>query len=99
MSERQALLRAVAETPDDDAPRLVYADWLEEHGEPDQAELIRVSCQLARLPSDRPLLLLLQQHVPPFTSNPPPGWVTVHCWHVPSTIEPGQVVDVVGPDG
>jgi uncharacterized protein (TIGR02996 family) len=27
-------LRAIAEQPDDDAPRLVYADWLQEQGDP-----------------------------------------------------------------
>jgi uncharacterized protein (TIGR02996 family) len=37
--------------PDDDAPRLVLADWLEENGDDAdraRAELIRVQCQLAR---------------------------------------------------
>lgn len=43
-----ALLRAVIESPDDDTPRLVAADWLEERGEPARAELIRVQCELAR---------------------------------------------------
>lgn len=33
--------------PDDDAPRLVYADWLIEQGDA-RGELIRVQCQLAR---------------------------------------------------
>jgi uncharacterized protein (TIGR02996 family) len=50
-----ALLAAVCEAPDDDAPRLVYADWLEEHGDAkDQAhaELIRVQIELTRLPLD-----------------------------------------------
>jgi uncharacterized protein (TIGR02996 family) len=50
MSDRDALLQAICETPDDDAPRLVYADWLEEHGDPRQAELIRVQIELARGP-------------------------------------------------
>jgi uncharacterized protein (TIGR02996 family) len=36
------LLRTLLERPDDDAPRLVYADWLDENGEPDRAEFIRV---------------------------------------------------------
>jgi uncharacterized protein (TIGR02996 family) len=31
MSEREALLRAILDAPDDDAPRLVYADWLQEN--------------------------------------------------------------------
>ena len=28
-----AFLRAILDAPDDDTPRLVYADWLEERGE------------------------------------------------------------------
>ena len=28
-----ALLRAIQDTPQDDAPRLIYADWLDEHGD------------------------------------------------------------------
>ncbi len=39
-----ALLRAVLDAPDDDAPRLVYADWLEEHGEDHWAWAIRAHC-------------------------------------------------------
>ena len=42
MNERDALLRAVCENPDDDTPRLVFADWLQEHGEGDRAEFIRL---------------------------------------------------------
>jgi hypothetical protein len=29
MSERDALLAAVVEAPEEDAPRLVFADWLD----------------------------------------------------------------------
>lgn len=36
--------------PDDDGPRLVYADWLEERGDP-RGEFIRVQCARARCPS------------------------------------------------
>ncbi|HET9989405.1 MAG TPA: TIGR02996 domain-containing protein, partial [Kofleriaceae bacterium] len=41
-----ALLHAVIEHPDDDARRLVYADWLQQHGDP-QGELIAVQTRLA----------------------------------------------------
>ncbi|HKB06191.1 MAG TPA: TIGR02996 domain-containing protein [Gemmataceae bacterium] len=41
-------MRAVCESPDDDAPRLVYADWLEEGGAPEHAEFIRSSVRVAR---------------------------------------------------
>ena len=43
MTDREALLRAVIENPADDAPRLVYTDWLDEHGDPDRAEFIRLA--------------------------------------------------------
>src|SRR5262245_50340257 len=46
-SELARLLAAVKEDSDEDAPRLVLADWLEERGESDRAEFIRVQCRLA----------------------------------------------------
>jgi uncharacterized protein (TIGR02996 family) len=46
------LLAAVVRAPDDDGPRLIYADWLEERGDPARAELIRVQCALAAGPPD-----------------------------------------------
>jgi uncharacterized protein (TIGR02996 family) len=49
-STEDAFLADIREHPDDDVPRLVFADWLEDHGdEPDRADLIRVQCRLARL--------------------------------------------------
>jgi len=41
VTERDALYRAILERPADDAPRLIYADWLEEHDDLERAELIR----------------------------------------------------------
>lgn len=46
LSQEQALLAAVREQPDDDLPRLAYADWLEEHGQADRAEFIRAQVEL-----------------------------------------------------
>ena len=40
------LLDAVLAAPDDDAPRLVYADWLLERGDP-RGEFIQLQCQIA----------------------------------------------------
>jgi uncharacterized protein (TIGR02996 family) len=51
MSLEEAFLADVRANPDDDTPRLVYADWLDEHGGAAgaaRAELIRVQCALAR---------------------------------------------------
>ncbi len=33
MTDEQAFLKAILEQPDDNARKLVYADWLEEHGD------------------------------------------------------------------
>jgi uncharacterized protein (TIGR02996 family) len=47
--QRASLFAGVKVEPDDDAPRLVLADWLEENGntedDRDHAELIRVQCE------------------------------------------------------
>jgi uncharacterized protein (TIGR02996 family) len=45
-----AFLRAIRADPEADLPRLVYADWLDEHDDPARAEFIRVQCALAKLP-------------------------------------------------
>ncbi len=48
MAEGEAFLREIIAVPDDDGPRLVYADWLEERADP-RGEFIRVQCEEARL--------------------------------------------------
>jgi uncharacterized protein (TIGR02996 family) len=50
MTDDPGLLQAILDDPEDDGLRLVYADWLEEHGEPERAEFIRVQIELARDP-------------------------------------------------
>lgn len=41
MTDRAAFLMSLARHPADDTPRLVFADWLDEHDEPDLAAQIR----------------------------------------------------------
>lgn len=48
MTDGADLLAAVLANPDDDTVRLVYADWLQEHGDEARAEFIRVQIELAR---------------------------------------------------
>ncbi|WP_439623110.1 TIGR02996 domain-containing protein [Gemmata sp.] len=52
LAQHEAFLRAIFDAPGDDTPRLVYADFLQENGEDDRAELIRVQCELARMNDD-----------------------------------------------
>jgi uncharacterized protein (TIGR02996 family) len=47
MTEEDSLLAAIAAEPDDDTVRLAYADWLDEHGQSERAEFIRVQCEHA----------------------------------------------------
>jgi uncharacterized protein (TIGR02996 family) len=54
MTTTDALLAAVIEEPDEDAPRLVLADWLDEHGDSDRAEFVRVQIERDRLPPRDP---------------------------------------------
>jgi uncharacterized protein (TIGR02996 family) len=57
--EETSFLHAVVDDPDDEAIRLIFADWLEERGDP-RGEFIRTQCELAKLPTGdrrRPALL------------------------------------------
>jgi len=47
--EQAALLAGIVARPDDDTARLVYADWLQEHGDERQAQYIRDAIALDRL--------------------------------------------------
>jgi uncharacterized protein (TIGR02996 family) len=54
--ELLAFLACAKERPEDDAPRLVLADWLEERGDPvltARAEFLRLQCQGPRTPLGR----------------------------------------------
>jgi uncharacterized protein (TIGR02996 family) len=42
--ELLGLLRDAKANPDDIAPRLILADWLDDHGEPERAEFVRLQC-------------------------------------------------------
>ena len=52
LTHEESFLQAIREHPDDDTPRLVYADWLEEHGDPARAEFVRVQVALAGMAAD-----------------------------------------------
>jgi uncharacterized protein (TIGR02996 family) len=54
MSDRLAMLAAIHDLPDDDLPRLAYADWMEENGQPERGEFIRVHLAMERVPRGTP---------------------------------------------
>jgi uncharacterized protein (TIGR02996 family) len=67
MSDEDALLSAIAAHPEEDTPRLMFADWLDEHGKPRRAEFIRVQIELSRL--EHLPRAALDRHVPLFRRN------------------------------
>jgi uncharacterized protein (TIGR02996 family) len=50
VSQDQPFLSAVLAEPEDDAPRLAYADWMDKHGQPERAEFIRLQMERALRP-------------------------------------------------
>jgi uncharacterized protein (TIGR02996 family) len=48
MDHEQAFLAEIADNPADDAPRLIFADWLEERGDL-RAELLRLLNELIHI--------------------------------------------------
>lgn len=51
MTEQQQLLAAIILQPDEDTSRLVYADYLQENGDEDRAQFIRLQCEYAKYES------------------------------------------------
>ena len=54
MANDEAFIRAIAADPSSDSTRLVYADWLEEHGNIPAADYLRTEADLAKLPPESP---------------------------------------------
>jgi uncharacterized protein (TIGR02996 family) len=84
MTHHNGFLQDIIEHPEDDAPRLIYADWLEEHGDSDRAEFIRVQCELA---------------APPWRVGrvyDDPAWLRLHA-RERELLEPGGLRHLPGP--
>src|SRR5262245_32437866 len=60
-ADRQALLQALREEPDDEKLRLIYADWLEDNGDADRAGFIRLCTELSGLDEKDPHAQQLQR--------------------------------------
>jgi len=79
------LLAGVAATPDDDLPRLVAADWLDEHDESERAEFIRLQCELARgavVDSSRLGAMRWREHALLVSPTGGPLWAWEACPHI-----------------
>jgi uncharacterized protein (TIGR02996 family) len=73
-----AFLQAIAAEPHDDTHRLVYADWLDEHGGPAgaaRAEFIRTQVELERLPIGDPRGDLLRRRAKELLAAHSEAWL------------------------
>jgi uncharacterized protein (TIGR02996 family) len=94
MTTGDIFLRAIIEDPDDDALRLVYADWLEERGQAARAEFIRIQCGLARSPGDAALKAREQELLEAHQVE----WLgTLRRWAVRWTFRRGFLAEVTVP--
>jgi uncharacterized protein (TIGR02996 family) len=57
--QETAFLQGILENPDDDAGRLVYADWLDENGQPEKARFVRLEVELSGIPRSDPRFVSL----------------------------------------
>jgi|GEM_PF-3298940 uncharacterized protein (TIGR02996 family) len=72
----QSFLEEIIKDPNNDDPRLIYADYLEENGDP-LGELIRLQCDMAKMRGDEPefpalekrQFALLKKHKPRWTES------------------------------
>jgi uncharacterized protein (TIGR02996 family) len=81
-SIERVFLESVLGDPDSDAPRLIYADWLEDRGGPGdagRAEFIRAQCALARLAPSDPARQALAARAEQLLRAHGPAWAGEHA--------------------
>src|SRR4051812_13692072 len=71
MSDRDALLAAIRAQPDEDTPRLVFADYLEENDEAARAAFVRAQVELARTPPWEPFAVRCRWRQPELATGKP----------------------------
>lgn len=74
MNDEAALLTAIIAHPNEDTPRLMYADWLQEHGQQQRAAAIRAHIELQGIEGPHtPNVVGLRNHYDP-TSDEADRW-------------------------
>jgi uncharacterized protein (TIGR02996 family) len=76
----RAFLDDIAANPEDDGPRLVYADWLTDNDQPHRAEFIRLQCRLASMDELDPERLPLEQREDDFLFVYRYQWPPLPAW-------------------
>jgi uncharacterized protein (TIGR02996 family) len=72
----RGFLRAILTDPDDPTHRLVYADWLEERGDP-RGEFLRLELQIAALPAEDKKRAPLAKRLDELRGTVDPNWLAL----------------------
>jgi uncharacterized protein (TIGR02996 family) len=102
MSSRESFLAEIIANPEDDAPRLVFADWLEDNGDPNRAEFIRLQIRLDSMPEYDPDRFDLEERALDLLAEHREKWlVGLPAWarKEPLTFRRGFVGEVKLPPG
>jgi uncharacterized protein (TIGR02996 family) len=86
---RAAFLADIIEHPDDDAPRLIFADWLQDNGDPERAAFIRAQIEWARLAPDDPRRPVVQSEAQALLGAHGLAWLK----EVPAWVRPNASFD------
>jgi uncharacterized protein (TIGR02996 family) len=81
----EPFLAAIRTEVFDDTPRLVFADWLDENGDPERAELIRAQCKLTSLRHDDPEAQQLTARCADLIHDNEPRWTARFPWSLRSS--------------
>jgi uncharacterized protein (TIGR02996 family) len=76
MSEEPGLLQAILASPDDPAHRLIYADWLEDHGDP-RGDYLRMELALASARPQSRKARALRASLQELRGRIEPAWLAV----------------------
>jgi uncharacterized protein (TIGR02996 family) len=87
MSDDEPFLRAILAAPEDTATRLIYADWLEERGDP-RSEYLRLGGQLAALPVGHQAARGIRRRMIELRAQFPAQWLALLGDHRSSGAEP-----------
>jgi uncharacterized protein (TIGR02996 family) len=79
MTHDEAFLQDILDHPEDEAPQLIYADWLEDQGDTGRAEFLRLQAQLARMSADDPSRPALEERERRLFVEQAPGWGGLLC--------------------
>jgi uncharacterized protein (TIGR02996 family) len=85
-TDEQPFLDAIFARYHDDGPRFIYADFLDDAGDPDRAELVRVQVALSRMTDDHPQHAEIKNKEVELLEAHRPRW----CDYLSDLISPGQ---------